>query len=182
MGVGGGDPFLGVSRQEGEQGVAAIDIEFPEDIVEEVDGRRGRKGSEEFALSEFEREREGSLLAFAGEIGGGHAMDEEGEVIAVRADDGLAEAEFFGASEVDRCAEVGVTGRRVGKSEGFVTTADVCVCLGREGSDGRERLGAAVHDGLAVFDEDGLVGKDFGERWVGVFEQEIFDLEGTAVA
>lgn len=73
--VGGGDPLLRVRRHVADERVAADGVEFAEDVVEQVNGCGFAGGFEQAALCEFEGERDRSLLAFAGEIGGRFAVD-----------------------------------------------------------------------------------------------------------
>ena len=71
----GGDPLLGICGHVADERVAADRIEFAEDVVEQVNGCGLAGGFEQSALCEFEGERDGALLAFAGEIGGRFAVD-----------------------------------------------------------------------------------------------------------
>ena len=85
--VGGGDPLLGERRKVAHQGVASAGVEFAEDVVHQVDREFSAALLQQFSLGEFQGEGERALLAFAGEIRGGHAVEAEIEVVAVRADD-----------------------------------------------------------------------------------------------
>ena len=77
-----------------EEGVAAGWVELAENIVEEVDRGFAATGVEEIALGELEGEGDGALLALAGVIGCDHAVETDGEIIAVGADDSLTGGGF----------------------------------------------------------------------------------------
>ena len=96
--MGGGDPLLGHRGQMTHERIAATGIEFAKDVVHQIDRHFSTASFEQLALGEFQSQCEGALLAFAGIVGGGHAVDSEVDFIAVGTDDGLAQAGFAFAS------------------------------------------------------------------------------------
>ena len=172
--VGGGDPLLGVCGHVADECVAAEGVEFAEDVVEQVDRGGFGGGFEQAALREFEGERDRALLAFAGEIGGGFAVDAQRDVIAVGADHRLAGASFAFAGVNDRLVEIGSAGRDIIEREGFVFAADGGLCFGSEGVELRDHLRAGADDLAAVFDEDLIVGEDFFFAAVAFAQEQVF--------
>ena len=164
------------------EGVAAAGVELAENVVHEVERGLAAAGFEELALGELEGEGEGALLTFAGEIGDGEAVQAEVELVAVRADDGLAEAGFALAGEQDGFPQIRAAGREVVEGERLVTAADGALGLGGEGSEPGDEAGAGIHEDGAVLDEDFLVEKDFRIAGAAFLEEEILRTEGAAVA
>ncbi len=103
--VGGGDEPLGFEREVGEEVRAAGGVEFAENVVDEENGDAGGASDHEAGLGELEGDGEGALLALGGEFDGVEAVDFEGEVVAVGADDGLAEAGLAVARGWEGCGE-----------------------------------------------------------------------------
>lgn len=165
-----------------EEGVAAGGVELAENIVQEIDRPFITAGMEEGALGELEGEGDRALLAFAGEVRGGHAVQADRDVIAMRADDGLAGGDF-----PIPCLEDGIRERRsgggeVGEGEGLGAGGD-CELGGRcERGEGGDEIGAAFGDEGAVLDENFLIGSEFGGADGWLPEKEIFGTEGAAVA
>lgn len=180
--VSGGDPFLGVLWEVGEQGVAALRVEFSEDVVHEEDGSFWGVLGEDFPLGEFEGEGDGSLLALGGKVGGREAVDADGEFIAVGADDGLSCGGLAVPGLKDGVFEGGAGGGEVLEAECLVFAGDGELCGGGEGGEIGDELGASVGEVGAVLDEDFLVGDELGKAESGFFEEEVFGFEGAPVA
>lgn len=118
--VRGGDEFLGVCGQVMQEGVASGWVKFAKYVVQQVDGGLGATLLEKVALGELEGEGDGSLLPFAGVVRGEHAVQADGEIIAVRADDGLSGRGLALAGLEDRFFHRRAGGGKIGKGEFFV--------------------------------------------------------------
>ena len=64
---GGGHELLRVGGQRGEQGIAAVGVEFAENVVQQQQRRLFPDRFEQIGLREFERQRQGALLALRAE-------------------------------------------------------------------------------------------------------------------
>jgi len=178
----GGDPLLGVCGHVADERIAANGVEFAEDVVEQVDRGRFAGGFEQAALCEFEGERDGALLAFAGEIGGRFAVDAQRDVIAVGSDHRLAGASFAFAGVDDGLVEVGSAGRYVIEREGFVFAADGRLRFGGEGVELRDHLRTGADDLAAVFGENLIVREDFFFAPVPFAQQQVFGHQCATIA
>lgn len=71
-------------------------------------------------MGEFEGKGDGALLTFAGVVGGRHAVEADGKIIAVRANDRLAGGGFSLAGLEDGFLHRRAGGGEVGEGELFV--------------------------------------------------------------
>ena len=181
--VGGGDEFLGVCGECGEEGVAAAGVEFAEDVVEEEDGVAAGEGAEDGGLGEFEGEGDGALLAFAAEAVGWAGVDGEGEVVAVGACGGDAAAEFFVAETFELGWQIGFRAWEGSDGEEFGGRADGGVGGGGFRGEGGEELGAEGGEDGGGVGEDAGVGVDLPPWRGGVAaEEEVAGAEGGFAA
>jgi len=103
--------------QQGQQAGAAAGVEFTHDVVDQQDGRGAVDAGEVFRLRHLQGEGEGSFLPFAGECGRRLAVHDQGEVVAVRAENGGLQHAFAGPALGERDGEVAGDTRLVFEQE-----------------------------------------------------------------
>jgi histidyl-tRNA synthetase len=164
---------LGVGRQRVQQVASAFGVEFPENVVEQVDGRRPAAGADEGGLREAESEGDGALLALAGEGGSGGAVEFEGEVVAVRTDHRLPQAPLLGGAGGEGGCEVVAAGAFVAQAGHFAARADGGHLRGDEGGERGAKFPAGAAEVCAGGEERSVVGGEFASAVRTLLEQEI---------
>ena len=180
--MGGGDELLGARGQGAEKCIATPRVEFSEDVIEEEDGGAAVEGVEEAGLGEFEGEGEGTLLSFRGEGGGGPVVEDEGNVVAVGADQCESASSFFRVAGGQGGGEVGGGAPLIGNLERFGGVfADFAMGGGGPGFEFGDELVAELGQGGAVFEERGGISGDLACVGPVVFEQAVAGAQGFVV-
>ena len=83
-----GDDFLRLCGQRLEQGISPGGVQLAKDVIQEQQRMGSALGMEERGLGEFQRQRDGALLAFAGIFRRRESIDGNGEIVPLRTSQG----------------------------------------------------------------------------------------------
>lgn len=108
-----GDELLAISRQRGQQRIAAVRIKLAKNVVQQQDGRLLADLVQQRGLSQFQRQSDGALLPFRGESAGRQPVQRGRKIVAVRPADSDPAAGFL------RPAIVELAGERYGIAAGL---------------------------------------------------------------
>lgn len=183
-----GDEDLRFCGKHAEEGSAAGGIELAEDVIDKQDGSFAGFFLQQGALGHLQGYGQGALLAFGGEFSGGHAGDDEFEVIPVGADSGESGV-FVGLETVRELIFQGAAGRgAVGEVHVLCTAGDAAVLVGNVGLQPFEQLAAQGHDDFSMLSQEPGVAEQRGcgasrvaEQGVAAFQRFSVGLKSLAI-
>lgn len=180
--MGSGDEALRIRRQRFEEGHPARGVQFPEDVVDQMNGRVARFFRQQGRLGQLHGNGDGALLPFRGILGGAPAVERHVQVIPVRAVLGLSvpDVPFQGGAEP--FVQVPFFRGAVGHVHLFLSAADVAVGQRDVGQQERQEAGAQAPEFRAVKGQLPGVGVQLELVPVLVLEQVVARFQRPSVA
>src|SRR5690348_736531 len=132
-----------------QQPAAALQIQFPHDVINEQHRRRAMQGGDIFRLRHLEGDSQRSFLAFAGVKSRWTLVERQLQLVAMRSDDRRAISAFALTRLSQLYLEVGFHAGQVIESKKLGSTSYRGVSGLGERQELREQLAPAAHDVFA---------------------------------
>ena len=178
----GGNELLSLPWQLLQKRISPHGIEFPENIVEQEQGRRSFFKAKNPRLRDLQSERDRPLLAFGGVLICHFCLNQKLYVVAMRTDDGLAKTRFLRSRIRQMPGKVLLISRRKPELQGFSGATNPTMRFRRQGRQAFDQLRPHPAELRALFEERRVVGRDLAPTRLGRLQKRVSRAERAFVS